>query len=103
MNIANAGLQYFKLLRWRQKAQLCLKWQRQRMDKRFKLRSAGDVIDILGGTVELARRLEVDPRVVSNWRSRGFPSGTYWAFIKLLDQKGIVAPRSLWRQREIAK
>jgi transposase-like protein len=73
------------------------------MDKRFKLRNADDVIDILGGTVEVARRLDVDPRVVSNWRTRGLPRDTQHALTTLLDQKGISAPPSLWRQREIAK
>lgn len=73
------------------------------MDKRFKLRSADDVIDILGGTVELARRLGVDPRTVSNWRLRGLPPDSYRALTILLDQKGISAPPELWRQREIAK
>ena len=70
---------------------------------RLKIRNADDVIDALGGTVEVARRLDVDPRSVSNWRVRGLPPGTYHAFTMLLDQKGISAPPSLWRQREIAK
>jgi hypothetical protein len=73
------------------------------MSKSLKLRSAADVIDLLGGEIELARRLKVGRSAVANWRLRGLPPDTYHALTILLDQKGVSAPPSLWRQREIAK
>jgi hypothetical protein len=73
------------------------------MSKPIKPRNASDVIDILGGTVNLAGRLRIDPRVVSNWRRRGLPRDTQYIITAFLSQKGVAAPPALWRQREIAK
>lgn len=65
-----------------------------------RIKSAGDVIDVLGGTNTVARLLGTDPRSVSNWRQRGLPPETFYALSGLLKAKGLWAPPSLWRQRE---
>lgn len=36
--------------------------------------SAGDVIDVLGGTFVVARRYRKTPQAISNWRARGIPT-----------------------------
>lgn len=64
------------------------------------VKSANEVIDVLGGTTAVANALGVTPTVVSNWRSRGLPPETYVALISMLRERGISAPPSLWRMHE---
>ncbi len=66
------------------------------------INNADDVIDVLGGTFELARLFGANPRAVSNWRRRGLPPETYWQLKKALNDMGFDAPRALWKQREFA-
>jgi hypothetical protein len=44
------------------------------------VRSAGDLIDALGGSNAVAKSLGVKHNTVASWRSRGFPP---WASIRL--------------------
>lgn len=66
------------------------------------INSADDVIDRLGGTVAVSKMFEVDPRVVSNWRTRGLPPETFVALSAALNAKNCFASPSLWRMREVA-
>jgi hypothetical protein len=62
--------------------------------------TSGAIIDEAGGTGKVAQRFHCDPRVVSNWRRRGFPRGTYARWQKILDEIGVEAPSSLWGQHQ---
>lgn len=64
------------------------------------INSADEAIDLAGGTTAVAKRFGVDVRVVSNWRTRGFPPETYAAWQEILKEIGRPAPRALWKQRE---
>jgi hypothetical protein len=67
-----------------------------------KVNNAGEAIDACGGTTRVARRFGYDVRVVSNWRKRGLPPDTMTGFNEMLAPKGLSAPPSLFRQREIS-
>jgi hypothetical protein len=60
------------------------------------------IIDALGGNGELARKLEVVPSAVSNWRRHGrFPAVHYLEMSFLLEEvkPPIEAPPYLWGQK----
>ena len=61
--------------------------------------TAGQIIDMAGGTGKVAQIFKCDPRVVSNWRSRGFPRDTYLEWQEILKEIGVTAPPALWGQR----
>jgi hypothetical protein len=54
----------------------------------MRISSANQAIDALGGTAEVARLFDLDPRVVSNWRSRGLPPDTYAVMAPALIAQG---------------
>lgn len=66
------------------------------------LLTASDVIDALGGNVEVAKLTNrKDSGVVWNWRASGrLPANTYLAMSKALMAKGKKAPATLWGQIE---
>ena len=56
-----------------------------------------DVMDALGGTAEVAKLTGRTYNAAHNWRAfPRFPSNTYVAITRALDEKGIHAPASLW-------
>jgi len=65
------------------------------------LTTAEDVIDALGGVAAVSRLFGFDRRNVSNWKTRGLPSESYYALSTLLRKKGYAAPLTLWRQYEL--
>lgn len=68
------------------------------------INTASEVIDKLGGnSVVAALFAELTPNAVGNWRVRGFPPETFVALTTLLNAKGLYAPPSLWKQRELAE
>jgi len=62
------------------------------------LKTAAQVIDVLGGTTEVARLFGFDRRIVSNWKTRNFPPESYLAFTQLLESKACRASPTLWKQ-----
>lgn len=66
------------------------------------INTADDVLDRLGGTNAVAKLLDCDARVVSNWRARGLPPETFVALTQALNAKDLYAPPSLWRMKAIA-
>ncbi|WP_375453753.1 hypothetical protein [uncultured Methylobacterium sp.] len=61
------------------------------------LQTTGEVIDALGGTAAVARRMGRRMTVVSNWRTGGnFPANTYLTFTAALADIGKEAPARLW-------
>jgi len=54
----------------------------------MRISSANQAIDALGGTAKVARLFDLDPRVVSNWRSRGLPPDTYAVMAPALTAQG---------------
>lgn len=63
------------------------------------VRSASDLIDALGGSNAVAKRLGVKHNTVASWRSRGFPP---WASIWLraiAAESGIAADANLFAIR----
>jgi hypothetical protein len=65
------------------------------------LNSVDKVIEHFGGLAEFARLAGVPMRVAWNWRRRGFPPEYYVSLNRRLRENGVVAPRDLWRQREL--
>lgn len=62
------------------------------------------IIAALGGPHVVARRLGLkDPRVVWNWRHRGFPPDSYWAMAQLLQARRMQAPPELWGMRKLVR
>lgn len=64
------------------------------------INTASEAIEALGGTKAVAELFGFEYRVVQNWHARGLPAHTFWTFKRLLSEKGMFAPASLWRQRE---
>jgi hypothetical protein len=64
------------------------------------LKQAAEVIDVLGGTQEVADMFGVGYGAAWNWRVRGLPSDTYAAMYRKLRRRGYGAPARLWQQRE---
>lgn len=56
---------------------------------------SGRLIDALGGTSAVAKALEVDPQVVSNWRKRGVSLLGRYKLGKLAKRKRIHVPSDL--------
>lgn len=65
------------------------------------LQNVDEIIECAGGTTAVARRFGRDPRVVSNWRKRGFPPATFTAWQKILSEIGVSAPAELWKQKQV--
>ena len=66
------------------------------------VKNSSQAIDILGGTYTVARLFaELDPRVVSNWRSRGLPADT-WLVLgpRLSRRRCIFDPYQLFNMRK---
>ena len=61
-----------------------------------KIGDTDEAIDVLGGTAQMARLLQVGDNVVSNWRSRGFPPKRYEEIGGLLRQRGYQASPALF-------
>ena len=51
------------------------------------MRTADEVIDSLGGTVELAAALDIWPSIVSGWRVRGIPASRWPELVRLARRK----------------
>lgn len=65
------------------------------------LTTAAQVIDALGGTGVVAKVFGLSSTSVSNWKSRNrLPPTMRRAMADMLEQIGLTAPPSLWRQRE---
>lgn len=60
-------------------------------------------IDALGGTTTVAAMLALDYRVISNWRTRGFPPDVYDALAPLLRKRGFTVPPGFFGQRPLVK
>ena len=63
--------------------------------------TAASIIDALGGPHAVGRMLGLDIRVVSNWKTRGFPPDTYVALSRRLRARHMAAPPELWGMRFI--
>lgn len=63
------------------------------------IKRADEVIEILGGTKEVALLFSVGRNTVSQWKSRGLPRETYVVMQKALARKGFCAPAALWNMR----
>jgi hypothetical protein len=63
--------------------------------------TAASIIDALGGPHAVGRMLGLDIRVVSNWKTRGFPPDTYVALAAVLRKRHMAAPPELWGMRFI--
>ena len=64
------------------------------------IHTAAEAINALGGTYALAKLFGLDPRVISNWRTRGLPPDTYHTLAPLLEQRGLdFAADKLFGQR----
>jgi DNA-binding transcriptional regulator YdaS (Cro superfamily) len=48
----------------------------------------GQIIDLLGGTAAVARRVSVRPASVSEWRSKGLPDGRLIELAAEIEDKG---------------
>ena len=68
------------------------------------INSASDLIDRLGGNSVVAAMFDppLTPNAVGNWRERGLPPETFYALTTILNQRGLYAPPTLWKQREAA-
>jgi hypothetical protein len=55
-----------------------------------------EAIDVLGGTAQVARLLQVGDNVVSNWRTRGFPPRRFVEIGGLLKQRGYDAAPAMF-------
>jgi hypothetical protein len=65
------------------------------------LRTAGDVIDALGGTAATARLTGRKDQHVSNWRAAGkLPAKTFLSLSGELETRGLNASPSLWGIKE---
>lgn len=61
------------------------------------LKSAGEVIDALGGTVATAHLTGRKAQHVTNWRASGrLPANTFLVISKELRERGKLAPPSVW-------
>lgn len=56
----------------------------------MKRRDPNDIIDQLGGTVAVARMVQMSPSVVSNWRKNGIPYKQHANLIHKAAKKGVV-------------
>jgi hypothetical protein len=65
----------------------------------MRITSANQAIDVLGGTYKVARLFDLDPRVVSNWRSRGLPPDTYAVLAPALLNSGYTFSPLLFGQK----
>ena len=60
-----------------------------------------EAIDVLGGTVAVARLIGKSPQSVTNYRPRSrFPSDSYLTMRAALNEKGYDASPTLWGIRE---
>jgi hypothetical protein len=64
-----------------------------------RLNSASEVVDLIGGTNEVATLTAALPSSVSNWRNHGFPPDTFVVMMNVLTARGAYAPPSLWGMR----
>lgn len=53
-----------------------------------RMRSAGSILDALGGTGKVASALSIDDSTVSGWRTRGIPAGRWPALVRLAAEQG---------------
>lgn len=60
------------------------------------INSPREIIKRLGGITEVARLLGRKPSAVGNWYERGFPPDTYPVLTKILKEKNLSAPPTLW-------
>lgn len=66
------------------------------------LKTAGEVIDVVGGTAAAARLTGGSMGSVSNWRASGrLPPTTFLIFQFALSLKGAIAPSMLWGIRPV--
>lgn len=62
------------------------------------LKTAIDVIDLLGGNADVADMLGAKPTAVSNWRYFDkFPADTFFVLKHELRRRGYDAPVTLWK------
>lgn len=57
-----------------------------------------DIIDKLGGTAHVAKMLNVDMRVVSNWRTRNISGVGRYKITELAKAKGFKLPKNFMRE-----
>lgn len=69
------------------------------------LKTRADVIDALGGTMEVAAELDATYRAVHNWRrfSNHIPPMYYPYMLGRLHKMGLTAPASMWGIYEPSK
>ena len=67
------------------------------------LETVDEIVKAAGGNTVVARKLGYrDGRAVWNWRKQGtFPSHTYTAWQKILDDMNISAPAELCKQKRV--
>lgn len=64
------------------------------------LKTAPEIIDLVGGTAKFAAWYGVSPQCVSAWRKRGFSARTYVDMsARLRDEHQIVASASAWKMK----
>jgi hypothetical protein len=67
------------------------------MNTQTQLRTTKDVIEALGGTTAVAELTGRSYRAAFNWRGfQTFPANTFLKMRAALDEKGELAPPSLW-------
>ena len=64
----------------------------------MELKSAREVVNVLGGAAAVARLAKVNIRSASRWQAKDgrFPAKTYPLLMAELEQLGHSAPASLW-------
>lgn len=66
----------------------------------MQVKTVDDIVDALGGTVAVARELNISPSVVSMWRTRGaVPPQRHDTVGGLLKRRRIKFDPALFRQR----
>jgi len=66
-----------------------------------RLKTVSEVIDRLGGNIEVADLTSRSSNAVSNWRGFGkFPANTYFVIRDELRRRDYTAPESLWAMQE---
>ena len=59
----------------------------------------GEIIDALGGTAAVAAMLALDPRVISNWRTRGISAAGRYKIRDLASRKKMSLPKAFLENR----
>ncbi|MGC6476188.1 MAG: ATP phosphoribosyltransferase regulatory subunit [Parvibaculales bacterium] len=60
------------------------------------LKTTSEIIDALGGTQALAKRLGVGPSAISNYRKNGFPAAKHYALAKACQAQGLQVDEAIF-------